>query len=71
MEQRMTQSIPTVGSVWGTVTNREFVVEEIIKKDNQIWVHYSNEKSTYNCLLDAFVSRFNPHINQQNKKSYG
>ena len=35
----MTQSIPTVGSVWGTVTNRKFVVEEIIKKDNQIWVN--------------------------------
>ena len=71
MERRVTQTIPTIGSVWSTVTNQEFVVEEILKKNNQIWVYYANETSTYNCLLDAFVSRFYPHINQQNKKTYG
>jgi hypothetical protein len=67
----MTQTIPTIGSVWTTVTQQEFVIEEIIKKDTQIWVHYANEKDTYHCLLEAFVSRFHPHINQRNKKPYG
>ena len=67
----MTQPIPTIGSVWTTVAQQEFVVEKIINKNTQIWVYYANEKDTYHCLVEAFVSRFRLHTNQRNKKTHG
>lgn len=50
-------------SIWAG-SNKTFKVTDITEDDIGIWVHYVNviSNQTYNCLIDAFKSRFTREI---------
>jgi len=50
-------------SIWASL-DKTFKVTDVIESDTGIWVHYFNIKTnqTYNCLIDAFKSRFTKDI---------
>ena len=50
--------VPKVGSKWDTHTGKQFVVEKLEYLDDQVWIYYANGDLKYNCLVEAFVSRF-------------
>ena len=52
----------TIGSRWKSTDYKDFVVEGVEKKDNQIWVYYTNGEQKFSCLEPAFRVRFSPCV---------
>lgn len=57
-----------IGSKWVASDMQEFVIiATYIDPDKNKWIYYrSNDKKDnqgYSCLLESFLSRFNPYIN--------
>jgi len=54
-------NIIKVGTVWQGNEGKKFQVTEIAEEKNNTWIHYKNMKTeqTFNCYIEAFLSRFN------------
>lgn len=48
------------GSVWTTSDRKMFTVTDVITNDNGTMIHYrlQGTDKQFNCLIDAFLSRF-------------
>jgi hypothetical protein len=54
-----------VGSRWQGSDRSEFTVRGVIVENGETWIHYGRhaQDTTYSCLIDAFLHRFNPILN--------
>ena len=54
-----------IGSKWLSTDMSLFYVRGVEERSDGIWVFYENRAKdrTYECLIDAFTSRFREHIN--------
>jgi hypothetical protein len=48
------------GSRWWAGDEKRFVVTSVVEVDEQVWVHYKDDKNEYSCYQESFVDRFSP-----------
>ena len=53
--------------VWTDAHGVEFLVDDVYNQGGHMWVEYhrANDKTYYNCLLEAFTHRFSPREPKQ------
>lgn len=55
-----------VGSKWKVYSgngSKTLVVTGVEQNGDNVWVRYCDLDKTYTCLLEAFLSRFQPYVN--------
>ena len=54
------KQIIDVPSIWTSADLTQFNVTSVVDKEDGTWVYYVNSATgqEYNCLVDAFLSRF-------------
>jgi|LauGreDrversion4_2_1035121.scaffolds.fasta_scaffold1815676_2 hypothetical protein len=54
-----------IGSIWGTVERKKFVVTEVKFENDETWVYYNSVETQveYFCLEEAFKNRFFEIVN--------
>jgi gentisate 1,2-dioxygenase len=52
-------------STWSFADGTEFVVTNVVDKEDGVWVYYNNPATgqEYDCLIDAFLQRFKEESN--------
>ncbi len=58
------KNLPNITSKWTSIDSSVFKIITLEHKDNQVWVHYKNEKTgqKYSCLVAAFLQRFKEQL---------
>ena len=55
------KDFPTIGSIWTSTDLSKFKVEKLRIDNGSVWIFYKNleTEKEYNCLVHAFLERFN------------
>jgi len=55
------------GDIYCSSTCKKFIVEKTVEDDQGTWIYYKDNVRQYNCLIEAFLSRFTEVVNESRK----